>query len=290
MLPKEILKKVKLLEISTRKMVNNLFAGEYHTVFKGQGLTFADFREYVPGDDVRAISWNLTAKAGKPFVKRYDEERELTMMLAVDVSGSGDFGSGAYLKGEVLVQLAAVLSFAAAKNNDRVGLLLFSDRVEHFVLPKKGRPHVHRILRDLLYFKPKGRRTNIKAALDELNHVLHKRATIFILSDFIADGYERTLRLIGRRHDVVAVVVEDDAEKKIPALGLVDLQDAETGEIVTVDTSSRRFQAQYAANYKQRAENRERQLTRAKVDRVYVDTSHSFVDPLIKFFSSRHRT
>src|SRR5580698_8207739 len=177
MLPKEILKKVKLLEISTRKMVDNLFAGEYHTIFKGQGLTFSDFREYVPGDEIRSISWNLTAKTGRPFVKRYDEERELTMMLLVDISGSGDFGSGDYLKGEVLVQLAAVLAFTAAKNNDRVGLLLFSDRVEHYVPPKKGRGHVHRILRDLLYFKPVGRKTDLKLALDSLNGMLSKKAT-----------------------------------------------------------------------------------------------------------------
>jgi uncharacterized protein (DUF58 family) len=289
MLPKEILKKVKLLEISTRKMVNNLFAGEYHTVFKGRGLTFADFREYVPGDDIRTISWNLTAKTGRPFVKRYDEERELTMMLAVDISGSGDFGSSSYLKGEVLVQLAAVLSFAAAKNNDRVGLLLFSDQVEHFVPPKKGRGHVHRILRDLLFYKPKGRGTNIKLALESLSGVLHKRATIFVLSDFLSEGFERPLSLVGRRHDVVAIVVEDSAEKKFPPLGLVDIQDAETGEIMTVDTSSPTFRREYEIKYRQLTSAREKQLTKARVDTVRVDTSHSFVDPLIKFFTSRHR-
>jgi uncharacterized protein (DUF58 family) len=288
-LPQEILKKVKLLEISTRKMVNNLFAGEYHTVFKGQGLTFSDFREYVPGDDVRAISWSLTAKAGRPFIKRYDEERELTMMLAVDISGSGDFGSGAYLKGEVLVQLAAVLSFAAAKNNDRVGLLLFSDHVEHFVLPRKGRGHVHRILRDLLYYKPKGRGTNIKLALESLSGLLPKRATVFILSDFLSDGFERALRLVGRRHDLVAIVVEDDAEKRLPNIGLVDMQDAETGEIITVDSSSRVFRAEYERQYKKMSDARDKQLTKSQVDQIRVDTSHGFVDPLIKFFSSRHR-
>lgn len=289
MLPKEILKKVKLLEISTRKLVNNLFAGEYHTAFKGQGLTFADFREYVPGDDIRSISWNLTAKTGKPFVKRYDEERELTMMLAVDISGSGDFGSRDYLKGEVLVQLAAVLSFAAAKNNDRVGLLLFSDRIEHFVLPKKGRPHVHRILRDLLYFKPQGLRTNLKLALESLNGLMRKKCTIFILSDFIAPDFEKALKLIGRRHDVVAIVVEDDAEKAFPKVGLLELEDAETGEVTLVDTSSPSFRLQYLANYKRLVGNRDRQLKKAQIDRISVDTSHSFVDPLIKFFGSRHK-
>ena len=289
MLPKEILKKVKLLEISTRKMVNNLFAGEYHTVFKGQGLTFADFREYVPGDEIRSISWTLTAKTGKPYVKRYDEERELTMMLAVDISGSGDFGSKDYLKGEVLVQLAAVLSFAAAKNNDRVGLLLFSDQIEHFVLPKKGRPHVHRILRDLLYFKPKSRGTDLKLALESLNGLMRKKATIFILSDFLAPDFDKILRLVGRKHDVVAIVVEDDAEKSFPKVGLLEVEDVETGEKTLVDTSSPSFRRQYKENFRKLSQARDRQLTKAQIDKITVDTSHSFVDPLIKFFSSRHK-
>jgi uncharacterized protein (DUF58 family) len=287
MLPKEILKKVRLLEISTRKMVDNLFAGEYHTVFKGQGLTFSDFREYVPGDEIRSISWNLTAKTGRPFVKRYDEERELTMMLVVDISGSGDFGSGDYLKGEVLVNLAAVLAFTAAKNNDRVGLLLFTDRVEHFVPPKKGRGHVHRILRDLLYFKPKGTKTDLKLALDHLTGVLHKKATVFILSDFLAENFDRPLRVIGRRHDVVAVVVEDAAEKKLPAIGLVEMEDSETGEVVLVDTRSASFQQDYVTAFKKVRESRDKMLTRSQIDQVRVDTSENFFDPLAKFFASR---
>jgi uncharacterized protein (DUF58 family) len=188
-----------------------------------------------------------------------------------------------------LVQLAAVLSFAAAKNNDRVGLLLFSDRVEHFVPPKKGRGHVHRILRDLLYFKPQGRRTNVKLALETLNGVLRKRATIFVLSDFLAPEFDRALRLVGRRHDVVAVVIEDQAEKKFPRVGLIDLQDAETGEMVTVDTSSTEFRVDYEKHYRQMIMVRDQQLTKSQVDQVRVDTSHSFVDPLVKFFSSRHK-
>jgi uncharacterized protein (DUF58 family) len=289
MLPPEILKQVKLIEISTRKMVNNLFAGEYHTAFKGQGLTFADFREYVAGDEIRSISWNLTAKAGKPFVKRYDEERELTMMLAVDVSGSGLFGSQAYLKGEVLVHLAAVLAFSAAKNNDRIGLILFSDEIEHIVLPRKGRGQVHRILRDLLYFKPRGKRTNIGRALEAMIGMLRKRATVFVLSDFLDDGFERALRLIGRKHDTIAVVVEDKAEKSIPKIGLVDLEDPETGDTITIDTSSSHFQMEYGSRYKKMAETRDKQLTKSQVDIVKVDTSTSFVDPLIKFFLSRHK-
>lgn len=292
MLPKEILKQVKLLEISTRKMVNNLFAGEYHTAFKGQGLTFSDFREYVPGDDVRAISWNLTAKAGKPFVKRYEEERELTMMLCVDVSGSGLFGSGNYLKGEVLVNIAAVLSFAAQKNNDRVGLLLFSDQIEHFVVPKKGRFHVHRILRDLLYFKPQSLKTDFRVAFDHLSHVLTKKATVFVLSDFLSTDqtpdYTKSLKLIARKHEVIAVMVEDKAEKKFPELGLIDFEDAETGEIVTIDTSSHFFKKSYEENYRKMIALRDEKLKKSQVDQVKVDTSQGFIDPLIKFFSSKH--
>jgi uncharacterized protein (DUF58 family) len=287
MLPKEILKKVRLLEISTRKMVDNIFAGEYHTAFKGQGLTFSEFREYVPGDEIRSISWNLTAKTGKPYVKRYDEERELTMMLLVDISGSGDFGSKDFLKGEVLVQIAAVLAFAAAKNNDRIGLMLFSDHVEHFVPPKKGRGHVHRILRDLLYFKPKGRGTDLKLALDSLNAILKKKSTVFILSDFLGEGFDRSLKLVSRKHDVAAIIVEDSAEASFPKVGLVEMQDAETGEVVMVDTSSSAFLKEYALAYRRVREARDKQLTKAQVDQIKVNTTQNFFDPLVKFFASR---
>jgi len=288
MLPKEILKKVRLLEISTRKMVDNIFAGEYHTAFKGQGLTFSEFREYVPGDEIRSISWNLTAKTGKPYVKRYDEERELTMMLLVDISGSGDFGSKDFLKGEVLVQIAAVLAFAAAKNNDRIGLMLFSDHVEHFVPPKKGRGHVHRILRDLLYFKPVGRKTNLKLALDSLNAILKKKSTVFILSDFLSDDFDRSLKLVSRKHDVAAIIVEDSAETHFPKVGLVEMQDAETGEVIMVDTSSSVFLKEYSVAYKKARDVRDKQLTKAQVDQIKVNTTQNFFDPLVKFFASRH--
>ena len=214
-LPPEILKKVKLLEISTRRLVNNLFAGEYHSAFKGQGMTFSEFREYVPGDDVRTISWPVTARAGKPYIKKFDEERELTLMLVVDISGSSQFGSGEYFKGEVMAHLAALLSFSASKNKDAVGLLLFSDQVEHYVPPKKGVSHVHRILRDLYYFKPKSHGTHITLALDYLYGVLKKRSHIFLLSDFMENSsYDRALKMLHRKHDIVAVVVHDEMEKK----------------------------------------------------------------------------
>lgn len=288
-LPDEILKKVKLLEISTRKLVNNQFAGEYHTMFKGQGMTFSDFREYVPGDDVRTISWALTARTGKAYIKKFDEERELTVILAVDVSGSSDFGTGPYFKGEAMTHLAALLAFSAIKNKDQVGLLLFSDQVEHFVPPAKGRGHVHRILRDLFYFKPKSRRTRLSAGLDYLQGILKKRAAVFVISDFMDDSFDQSLRLLGRKHDVTALVVQDRAETDLPDLGVIELQDAESGELVTVDTSSRTFRDEFSQLIKVRREKREKLLKQSQVARVDLTSSENYVDPLIQFFKTRKR-
>ncbi len=286
-LPPEVLKKVKMLEINTRKLVNNLFAGEYHTHFKGQGMTFSDFREYVPGDDVRAISWPLTARTGKTYVKTFEEERELTIILAVDISGSTDFGTGEYFKGEVMTHLAALLAFSAVKNNDQVGLLLFTDQVEHLVPPKKGRSHVHRILRDLLYYKPKSHATKISSALTFLQGLLKKRATIFVFSDFFDENYDQSLRLLGRKHEVVACVVNDKAETQLPDMGVVELQDPETGEVVTVDTSSEVFKRDYLRELKKRKDMRDKQLRLAQVERIDVNSSENYVDPLIAFFKKR---
>jgi len=268
-------------------MVNNLFAGEYHTHFKGQGMTFSDFREYVPGDDVRAISWPLTARTGKPYIKTFEEERELTIILAVDVSGSADFGTGQYFKGEIMTHLAALLAFSAVKNNDQVGLLLFSDQVEHFVPPKKGRGQVHRILRDLFYYKHKSHETKISTALTYLQGLLKKRATIFIFSDFIDEGYDQALRLLGRKHEVVACVVNDKAEEDLPNIGVVDLEDAETGEVITVDTSSEIFRKDYLRELKKRKEARDKQLRLAQVERIDIVSGEDYVDPLVAFFKKR---
>lgn len=285
----ELLKKVKLLEIQTRKLVNSLFAGEYHSAFKGQGMTFSDFREYVPGDDVRNISWALTARADKPYIKKYDEERELTLMIAVDVSGSEEFGSKIYLKKDVIAQLAALLSFSAVKNNDRIGLLLFSDTVEHFVPPKKGRGHVHRILRDILFFEPRSKKTKISEALEHLRAVLNKKTNIFIFSDFIDTNYERSLRFLGKKHDTVAVVVEDQFEQELPSMGLVEMQDAETGEIISVDTSSPVFKKHYKEKNIERKKIRDQELRKSGVDKIEVKTNKDFVDPLISYFKMRTR-
>jgi uncharacterized protein (DUF58 family) len=288
MLPPEILKKVKLLEITTRKVVNNIFAGEYHTAFKGQGMTFSDFREYVPGDDVRTISWALMARAGKPYIKKFDEERELTTFLIVDISGSSDFGSGEYFKGEVMTHLAAVLAFSATRNKDQVGLLLVSDQVEHFVPPGKGPGHVRRLLRDLYFHKPKSTGTRLSVAFQYLQGVLKKKSIVFIISDFFDDGFEQSLRVLGRKHDVVALVVSDRAEVEIPNIGVVDLQDAETGEILTVDSSSQAFRDYWKQTRKELLARRETLLRQAGVDRVDIDANGDFMDPLLKYFKRRH--
>lgn len=287
-LPPEILKKVKLLEINTRKLVNSLFAGQYHSAFKGQGMQFAEFREYVAGDDVRAISWPVTARTGKTHIKKYDEERELTLMLVVDVSGSLSFGSGEYLKGEIVTHLSALLGFAAAKNNDHVGLLLFSDQVEHYVPPKKGRGHIQRILRDLYFFKPKSTGTRVSSAVDHIQGLLKKRATIFVFSDFQDKAYAQALRMMSKKHDVVAVVVQDPAEIAFPSMGLVDIQDAESGHVLTVDSSSPAFKKAYKQYMSNLAGERERELRAANVDRVEVVSGEEFIEPLIAYFRKKN--
>ncbi|MCB0413212.1 MAG: DUF58 domain-containing protein [Bdellovibrionales bacterium] len=288
-LPPEILKKIKLLEIGTRKVVNNLFSGEYHSAFKGQGMTFAEFREYVPGDDIRSISWPVTARTGKPFIKKFDEEREMMVLLAVDVSGSSDYGSHQYFKGEVFNHLAALISFTAAKNNDPVGLLLFSDQVEHYVPPKKGHGHIHRLMRDLYYFKPLSRKTNLNVGFEHILQVLKKKAHVFIFSDFIDDHFDQSLRVLGNKHDTVAVVINDPTEFKLPDIGVVDLHDAETGELITVDTGSVSFRRDFEKAYLRSIEERDSLLRKSKVERIDVQVGKDFVDPLITFFRRRNR-
>lgn len=286
-LPDEILKKVKLLELSTRKQVNNLLAGEYRTALKGSGMEFAEFREYVAGDDVRSISWTLTARTGKPYIKKFDEERELEVIVAADVSGSTEFGSGVYLKGEAITHLVALIAFSAVRNKDEVGLLLFSDEVEHFVPPTKGRGNVHRILRDLLYFKPQSKGTRISAAIDYLKGVLKKKAMIFILSDFMDEGFEHPIKSLGRKHDVVAVWVQDPVEKSFPSVGLIDLEDAETGESFVIDSDSTYFQSVFAKKYAERQAQIEKTFRQNGIDFIQVSSRGAYVDPLVEFFRAR---
>lgn len=289
MIPKEVLKKVKLIEIQTRKLVNNVFSGEYHTHFKGQGMTFSDFREYVPGDDIRTISWPLTARTGKTFIKTFEEERELTVILAVDVSGSTDFGSGNNFKGEIIIYLSALLAYAAERNKDQVGLILFSDHVEHFIPPKKGRGHLQRMLRDLLYFKPKHHKTKIASCAHFLQGFLKKRATIFLMSDFMDQDFDQSLRFLAKKHEVVACVIQDPAESQIPDLGLIELQDPETGEVQLVDTSSKQFQQKMQSQFNYHSDLRDKFLKKAQIARVNVSTHGDYVQPLLEFFKRKKK-
>ena len=289
MIPREILKKVRRIEISTRGLVNEVFSGEYHSVFKGRGMDFAEVREYQYGDDIRSIDWNVTARSGSPFVKVYQEERELTVMLVVDVSASGDFGTRERLKGEVGVEICALLAFSAIKNNDKVGLIIFSDHVEKFVPPRKGRRHVLRVLRELLFHRPRGRGTDIAEALEYLTHVQRKRAVTFLVSDFRDLGYEKALAVAGRRHDLVAVRVGDAREQEVPPLGFVELEDPETGERVVVNTSSPRFRLEFAERSRSARKALDRTLRRSKVDVIDVQTGEPYVEPLMRFFQERIR-
>ena len=287
MIPKEILDKVRLIEIRTRNMMNNLFAGEYHSVFKGRGMEFAEAREYQPGDDVRHIEWNVTARVGRPFIKVFDEEREMTVMLLVDVSASGAFGSQQQMKGEVGVEVSALLAFSAIQNNDRVGLLIFTDEVEVFVPPKKGRKHVLRVIRELLYFQPQGRRTSIAGALEYLGRVLHRRSVVFVVSDFQDKGYETALRHLSRRHDLIAVSLSDPREWRLPDVGFINLQDAETGEQVLVDSGHQGVREFYAAEQAAAVERRGVLFRKTGVDEIAIDATKPYVDPLIHFFRAR---
>ncbi len=290
MIPKEIIEKVRLIEIRSRNIVNDLFAGEYHSAFKGRGMEFAEVREYQRGDDVRTIDWNVTARIGTPYVKVFDEEREQTVMLLVDASASGAFGSQRQMKGEVGVEISALLAFAAIKNNDRVGLLIFTDEVEVFVPPKKGRKHVLRVIRELLYFEPRGQRTSISGALDHLERVLHRRSVVFLLSDFIDEGYERSLQLMRRRHDLVAISLFDPRERTLPDVGFINLQDAETGEQFLVDSGREAVRAFFDQEQRRLDEQRRDLFRRTGIDEVPIDITQSYVDPLVRLFHTRaHR-
>ncbi|MEX2177120.1 MAG: DUF58 domain-containing protein [Gemmatimonadaceae bacterium] len=285
--PPEVLRQVKLLELRTRGLVNSLFSGEYRSVFKGQGMEFAEVREYQPGDEVRSIDWNVTARMRRPYVKRYIEERELTVMLAVDLSGSERFGTQRRFKSELASELAAVIAMSAIRNNDRVGTLLFTDRVEHVVPPRKGRRHALRLIRDLLVFEPLGRGTDVAGATEYLNKMLAHKSIIFVVSDFISPAIERPLKLLAQRHDVVAVTVEDPSELTLPDIGLARLADPETGETIDVDTSDPEVRAAFARHVADERDGRKRLLRRLAIDEVPVRTDGSIVEPLFRFFRAR---
>jgi len=285
----EILRQVKLLELRTRGLVNSLFTGEYRSVFKGQGMEFAEVREYQAGDEVRSIDWNVTARMQRPYVKRYIEERELTVMLAVDVSGSERFGTRRRFKSEVASELAAVLAMSAIRNNDRVGNLMFTDRIEHVVPPRKGRRHALRLIRDILAFEPVGRGTDIGAATEYLNKMLAHKAIIFLVSDFLGENVERPLKLLAQRHDVVAVTLEDPSERVLPDIGLVRLVDPETGQALDVDTSDPKVRSQFDTLVSGEAERRKHLLRRLAIDEIPVNTEQGIMEPLLRFFRTRER-
>ena len=292
---KEILKKIRRIDIFTNRLVNTVFAGEYHSVFKGQGITFDEVREYQAGDEVRTIDWNVTARMGQAYIKKYVEERERVLMLVVDMSASTAFGSIAETKAEVAAEIAALLAFSAMKNNDKVGLICFTDAVEHYVAPRKGKRHVLRVVRDILHWRGRGptaRRTDIAAALAFTTRVLKPHGVVFLISDFQDTGYEQQLRLIGKRHSLIAMTLQDRREIELPNVGLIELQDAETGESVIVDTRSAEARQLYA-ELKQRAEAARRQVFRAsQVDNINIRTDEPYVKPLLRFFrqrGARHR-
>ena len=285
--PQAILRRVRELEIRTRRAVRDILAGQYSSVFKGRGIEFEEVRAYEPGDDVRTIDWNVTARFGHPYVKRFVEERELTVILALDGSASGRFGTGGAWKYERAAEAAAILAAAAIRNNDKVGLLVFTDRVEKYLAPKKGRTHVLRVIREALFFRPEGRRTNIASALEHISNVQRRRAVVFLISDFLDAGFEDLLAVAARRHDVVAITIIDPRETELPRAGLVELEDAETGERRLIDTSSARVRRAYAEMQKTRLEARRKLLRRAGVDEIPLRADVPALGALLEFFRMR---
>jgi len=287
--PEEILKKIRGLEIKTRALVETAFAGDYHSVFKGRGMNFEDVREYQPGDEIRAIDWNVTARLGSPFVKKFTEERELTVMLIVDVSASGNFGSTSQSKRELAAEVACLLAFSAIRNNDKVGLLLFSDRLELFIPPKKGRSHTLRIIREILFFDPKGRGTDAAAALDHLNKIITRRAVVFLISDFQAPDFSRELAVTAKRHDLIAIRIQDERESILPPIGLITLEDAETGDQIEINAADSRVRSQFAQLAQTQLAETMRVLRRNRIDRIELRTGDEYLPALRSFFKQRER-
>ena len=287
MIPSEILKKVRLIEIKTRHIVNSLFGGEYHSAFKGMGMEFAEVREYMHGDDIRDIDWNVTARTGKPFVKKYDEERELTVMLIVDVSASGFFGTGESLKSDIMIELASILSFSAIKNNDKVGLLLFSDQIEIFIPPNKGKSHVFRLIREMIYHKAKDTKTDVSIALEHIQKVLKRKSIVFLLSDFWDDSYQHSMKLINNKHDLINIQILDKAEKMIPDLGLVKFHDVETQSSVWIDTNEKLLKNIPNNNIQNKKNTIKMFCKNNNIDFISIDTCEGYLNPLEKFFNSR---
>lgn len=283
----ELLKKVRKIEIKSRGISNQLFSGEYHSAFKGRGMAFSEVREYLPGDDIRAIDWNVTARLNHPYVKVFEEERELTVMLLVDVSGSESFGTQKQLKKELITELCAVLAFSAIKNNDKIGVIFFSDKIEKYIPPKKGKSHILRIIRDLIELKPNSTKTNIEQALRFFTNVVKKRSIAFLISDFMTENYKEALKITNRKHDLVALRIYDKRESELPDIGLVKLRDAETGKVLWVDSGSYETRKQYAVNAKKHDAGLKDLFSKCGVDSANIGTHESYIQPLMNLFKKR---
>jgi uncharacterized protein (DUF58 family) len=289
MLPREVIRKIRRIEITTNRLVNESLAGEYHSVFKGRGMEFDEVREYQHGDDVRTIDWNVTSRTGHPYVKRFVEERELTVMLLVDRSGSGAFGSSDKTKSEIAAEISALLAFSAIKNNDRVGAMLFTDRVEKSIPPRRGTNHVLRVIREILYYRPEHTGTRIQAVLDRLNLVVRKRAVVFLISDLLDQGFETSLKAANRKHDVVVLQILDPREKELPAVGIIEVRDAETGEISRIDTSLKSVREIYRRNAERNREAARKLFRANRIDHLEIDAARPYDRPLVRFFEERAR-
>ena len=289
MISKDIVKKIQQIQIHTRRLVNEAFVGEYHSVFKGRGMEFDEVREYQPGDEIRTIDWNVTARMGRPFIKRYVEERELTVMLLVDVSASGNFGSIKHLKNEVATEICAILAFSAIKNNDKVGMIMFTDKIEKFIPPKKGPKHVLRVIRELLCSQPTGKGTNISVALEYLNKITHRRTISFVVSDFIANDYSHAVRIANKRHDMIAITIADPREQELPNVGFIELRDAESGEILLLDTADSLARKEFGALNNRRRQEQSRLFRSMGVDEILINTNRHHVEPIVRFFRMREK-
>ena len=287
MLPKEIIRKVRRIEIRTKRLVNDVFSGEYHSIFKGRGMEFEEVREYQPGDDIRIIDWNVTARYGHPFVKRFTEERELTVMLLVDASSSGEFGTAQRMKGEIAAELCSVLAFSAIKNNDKVGMIIFTDKIEKYIPAKKGSSHVLRLIREVLYFKPEHQRTDINCALEFLGRIIKRRCVVFLVSDFLSSGFEKMLSIANKRHDVIAIKIVDPREIELPNVGFIELEDSETGEQILIDTKDPRVRKSFQDYAISEQGNLDMTFRSIDLDSIQILTDRSYVEPLMAFFKAR---
>jgi len=289
MIPRELLKKIRHIEVRTSHLAHEMLAGAYHSVFKGRGMDFEEVREYELGDDIRTIDWNVTARTGVPHIKKYREERDLTLMVMVDVSASGQFGSGSQTKRELAAEIASIFAFSAARNGDKVGLVLFTDEVETFIPPRKGRSHIFRIIREILACKPARKGTNLKTALDFLNSVMRRPSVVFLISDFLDEGFEKTLRVTNRRHDVVAVSIYDRRELELPDVGTITLEDTETGEIMEVNLSEKRLRESFSREAQEERKARKKRLERAGLDTIELETEEPYQNRIRDFFERRLR-